>query len=230
MHTATTSTIIALFESRIAAERAVNSLVAAGFTRENVSVITGNAASPSADIPNIGPLDHVGAGADAGSGAAIGGLAGFIGGIVALAIPGVGPILAVGPLAAGIMGAGIGAAAGGLAGALQSHGVPEADASRLSDAIRRGRVLVSAHVPAGRADHASAILDRSGALDVDEPVEDVGATGSPAGDQFKPLSPEALEAAHLKPGEGMVDRFVRGTGSRSRVYPGFTGMGPASNT
>ena len=230
MHTATNSTIIALFESRIAAERAVNSLVDAGFTRENVSVITGNPGSPSADIPNIGPLDHVGTGTDAGSGAAIGGLAGFLGGIVALAIPGIGPILAVGPLAAGIMGAGIGAATGGLVGALKSHGVPEADAGRLSDAIRRGRVLVSAHVPSDRVDQASDILDKSGALDVDEPSESVDTTATSTGDQFKPLSPEALEAVHLKPGEGMVDRFVRGTGSRARVYPGFTGMGPASNT
>lgn len=231
MTTATTSTVIALFESRIAAERAVNSLVHAGFSRDSVSVITSNAASPTGDVPNIGPQEQIGTGTDAGSGAAVGGLAGFIGGIIALAIPGIGPILAVGPLAAGIMGAGIGAAAGGLVGALKQHGVPEADVSRLSDAIRRGRVMVTAHIPADRVDHAADILDKGGALDVDEAGEDVVTTsGTSTGDQFRPLSPEALEAAKLKPGEGLVDKHVHGRGKRVNVYPGFTGMGPASTT
>lgn len=229
MTTATTSTVIALFESRIAAERAVSELVQAGFARDSVSVITSNATSPSGDVPNIGPQEQIGTGTDAGSGAAIGGLAGFIGGIVALAIPGIGPILAVGPLAAAIMGAGIGAATGGLVGALKHHGVPEADASRLSEAIRRGRVMVTAHVPDTEVDRAADILDKFGALDVDETGETVRTTGT-TGDQFKPLAPGAVEAARLKPGEGMVDRFVRGSGRRVTVYPGFTGMGPASTT
>lgn len=232
MTTATTSTVIALFESRIAAERAVNTLVHAGFSQDSVSVITSNAASPTGDVPNIGPQEQIGTGTDAGSGAAVGGLAGFIGGIVALAIPGIGPILAVGPLAAGIMGAGIGAAAGGLVGALKQQGVPEADVSRLSEAIRRGRVMVTAHVPTDQVDHASDILDKAGALDVDEAGEDLVTPfeTTTTGGQFKPLSPEAHEAAKLKPGEGLVDKHVHGRGKRVTVYPGFTGMGPASTT
>ena len=229
MTTATTSTVIALFDSRIAAERAINDLVNAGFARDSVSVITSNTSSPAGDVPNIGPQEQIGSGTDAGSTAAVGGLAGFIGGIVALAIPGIGPILAVGPLAAGLMGAGIGAATGGIVGALKGHGIPEADASTLSEAIRRGRVLVSAHVPTARVDQAADILDKSGAIEVDEPSEDVVTTAS-TGDQFRPLSRESIESARLKPGEGMVDRFVREGGRRVNVYPGFTGMGPASRT
>ena len=231
MATATTSTVIALFESRIAAERAVTALADAGFLRESVSVITGNPNAPTGDVPNIGPQEQIGTGTDAGSGAAIGGLAGFIGGIVALAIPGIGPILAVGPLAAGIMGAGIGAATGGIVGALKGHGVPEADASRLSEAIRRGHVLVSAHVPSDRVDQAADILDKMGAIDVDEPSENVVPTTgtTTTANEFPPLAPGAADAVKLQPGEGLADR-ARGAGRRVTVYPGFTGMGPASTT
>ena len=228
MNTANTSTVIALFETRTAAEHAVAALVREGFVRDDISVIAGDHRTPDADVPNIGPQAGIGSGTDAGEGAALGGLAGFIGGIVALAIPGIGPLLAAGPLAAGLMGAGIGAATGGLVGALKGQGVPDLDATRLTDAIRKGRVLVSVHAPNDQVDRAAALLDDHGALDVDEPAERIDSPGG--SDQFKPLSPEAVEAVRLQPGEGLKDRFVRGSGRRAQVFPGFTGMGPASTT
>jgi hypothetical protein len=151
-----------------------------------------------------------------------------VGGIIALAIPGIGPLLAVGPLAAGILGASAGAAAGGLVGVMKTHGVPEADVSRMTEAIRRGRVLLSVHVPHERVDQAADILQHSGALDVDEPTERVDV---PVGTetQIRPLSPDAAEAIKLKPGEGVMDK-VRARERRVNVYPGFTGMGPSSTT
>ena len=228
MTTANTSTVIALFESRTAAEHAVAALVREGFLRDDISVIAGDHRTPDADVPNIGPQAGIGSGADAGEGAAVGGLAGFIGGIIALAIPGIGPLLAVGPLAAALMGAGIGAATGGVVGALKGQGVPDMEATRLTDAIRRGRVLVSVHAPDDRVDLAASLLDDHGALDVDEPAERVESVGE--SDQFKPLSPGAVEGVRLQPGEGLKDRFVTQSGRRARVFPGFTGMGPASTT
>ncbi|HYO80736.1 MAG TPA: DUF3341 domain-containing protein [Bryobacteraceae bacterium] len=228
MTTANTSTVIALFESRIAAEHAVEALAGEGFTREHISVIAGDHRTPDANVPNIGPQPGIGSGSDAGSGAAVGGLAGFIGGIIALAIPGIGPLIAAGPLAAGLMGAGIGAATGGLAGALKGHGVPDLEAGRLTDAIRRGRVLVSVHAPESQVDRAAMILDDHGALDVDEPAERVAGTADDQ-NQIRPLSPGATEGVRLQPGEGMVDKYVHGS-RRAQVYPGFTGMGPASTT
>jgi hypothetical protein len=232
MTTEKTSTVIALFETRTAAERAVDGLIAAGFRRDQLSVITGDSRSAN-DTPDLGPIPEVSKGMETGGGAAVGGLAGFIGGIIALAIPGIGPALAVGPLAAGIMGAGIGAATGGLVGALKGHGVPEADAARMSEAIRRGKVLISAHVPAEEADTAATVMADYGAIDVDESGEHVevpATTTTRREAQFPPLTPEAVEAARLKPGEGMVDKYVHGTSRRVNVYPGFTGMGPSSNT
>jgi hypothetical protein len=226
MATATTSTIVALFESRAAAENAVAELVRAGYSRDDVSIVTRDSKA-GADLPNIGPQTQVGSGADAGTGAAIGGIAGFIGGIVALAIPGIGPIIAAGPLAAGIMGAGLGAATGGVIGALKDRGVPENDASQFSEAIRHGRAMLTAYVPAERADELADFLDHRGAVDVNEPIPGVERQRTP--NEFRPLAPEDYEAARLHPGEGMMDK-VREGGRRTQIYPGFTGFGPASTT
>ena len=228
MTTATTSTVIALFESRIAAEKAVNALTDAGISRDMISVVSRNETSPTGDLPDIGPKPELTGTADAGTGAAIGGLAGFIGGIVVLAIPGIGPALAVGPLAAGIFGASAGAAAGGLYGALKHHGVPEADVARMSEAIRRGRVLVSVHVAHERVDTVADIFDKSGALDVDEPTERIDVTPGTE-TPIRPLTPDAAHAVKFTPEES-VRQKQREREGRVNIYPGFTGMGPSSNT
>lgn len=228
--TANTSTVIALFESRIAAEKAVSALVDAGFSRENASLVSRTETSPSGNIPDIGPQAELTGTADAGSGAAVGGLAGFVGGIVALAIPGIGPALAIGPLAAGLLGASAGAAAGGLFGALKHQGVPETDISHLTDAIKRGRVLLSMHVPQNLADEAADILDDNGALDVEE-TEETADSASVAGRQtpVRPLTQSDVAAARLKPGESLRDQ-QRERERRSSVYPGVTGMGTGFNS
>jgi hypothetical protein len=224
--TTTTSTIIALFESRAAAENAVTAMADAGYSREHVSIVTRDATG-STDVPDIGPRPEVGSGTDAGSGAAVGALAGFVGGIVALAIPGIGPILAAGPLAAGIMGAGIGAAAGGVIGALKEQGVPENDAARFSEAIRHGRAMLTAYVPSEKAEDVADFLDGHGAIDVNEPVAGVEPQREP--NRIQPLTPEAVEAARLREGEGQMDR-MRERERRTQIYPGFTGQGPTFTT
>lgn len=225
MATASTSTVLGLFESRSAAEQAVSALVSTGFSRDAISVVASDSRSAD-DTPNIAPVETPGS-FDAGTGAAVGGLAGFIGGVIALAIPGIGPIIAAGPLAAGLMGAGLGAATGGLIGGLKEHGVPEEDASRFVEAVRSGRVLVSAHVPEDRANEAADVMDDHGAIDTDE-LEDVVPTRSSTKTDFKPLSPEALEAARTKPGESLMER-ERERERRSQVFPGITGSGSTPN-
>jgi hypothetical protein len=226
MATATTSTIIALFESRAAAENAAATMAQAGYSRDDLSIVTRDAGT-SSDLPNIGPQPEIGTGTDAGSGAAIGAFAGFVGGIVALAIPGIGPILAAGPLAAGIMGAGIGAATGGVIGALKERGVPENDASRFSEAIRHGRAMLTAYVPTERADEIAEFLDRSGAIDINEPIEGVDPQRQP--NPIKPATREGVEAARLREGEGQMAK-IREQERRTQIYPGFTGQGPSFTT
>jgi hypothetical protein len=219
-----THSVVGLYRRRSDAEKAVQDLVTEGFSRDQISVVApDSAAADAAGTPKIGPLSDVES--ETGTGAAIGGIAGFIGGLAALAIPGIGPVLAAGPLAAGIMGAGIGAAAGGITGALRGHGIPEEHASRYSAAVGRGSCLVVVHTEEFYVDHAADVLDRAGALDVDEPDQHVG-QGFGAG---KTVTPEAVEAAKLKPGEGVRDR-QKASERRAAVYPGITGGGPTPAT
>jgi hypothetical protein len=140
---------------------------------------------------------------------------------VALAIPGIGPVLAAGPLAAGILGAGIGAAAGGVVGVLKERGVPENHASHYAEAIRRGRAMVTAYVPADRAEEMAKFLDHHGALDVNEPIEGVEKQIEP--NPVKPLTPEAVEAARLRDQDSLFAR-EKERERRTQIYPGFTGQ------
>jgi hypothetical protein len=85
-------------------------------------------------------------------------------------------VLAAGPLAAALgtagastlVGAGIGAAAGGLIGALVGAGIPEEDASFYAEGIRRGGTLVMVKTSDDMAQRAYDVLQRYGAVDVEE--------------------------------------------------------------
>lgn len=158
-------TVVGFFDTRDQAERAVESLVQAGFVRENISVATGDLRS-EVETPNIGPLHGTGGDSQAGRDAAIGGLAGLVAGAVAASIPGIGPLLAVGPLAAAVGGLGIGAAAGGLIGWLVDRGVSEEEAQYYEEGLRRGGVVVSVDAADDTAANASGILKHNGAVDV----------------------------------------------------------------
>ena len=172
----------------------------------------------SAKTPNLGPITETGSTNDTGEKAAIGGMAGFIAGIVALAIPGIGPVIAAGPLAMALTGAAAGAATGGLIGVMTNDGVPEDAAKRYSRAIGAGHVMVTVRAGAGRADHAAAILDRSGAIEIDEPAERIHST--PVGT----VSTEGVRAARLDDSSSLVNR-QRQRERRVNVYPGITGGG-----
>jgi hypothetical protein len=197
----------------------VHDLESNGFVRDQISVVAaGSTNVPGTDTPNVGPIENIGSDTEAGTGAAVGSLAGFLAGMVALAIPGVGPIIAAGPLAAGLMGAGIGAAAGGITGALRKHGIPEEQAGRYSAAVGRGGCMVVVHADEARVDRAVNILDREGAINIHE-------TEQPADTATSRSRQGAVEAAKLKPGEGVRDR-QRENERRVSVYPGITGGGP----
>lgn len=168
-----TKTVVGVFSSVSDAQAAVRDLETAGITRSDISLVAnknavGYETMDSADRDKASDVV-----ADAGIGAAIGGVGGLLlSAVGAITIPVIGPILAAGPIAAALTGAGIGAATGGLIGALTESGVPEDHAKHYAEGVRRGDVLVTVKADSGRADIVGDILDRNNAVDVDERVSD----------------------------------------------------------
>jgi heat induced stress protein YflT len=169
-----TKTVVGVFDSMQQAEDVVRQLERDGFSRDDVSIVGHKDTSgrdTGADMATGSVTGASGTGssvvADAGIGAALGGVGGLLLSFAALAIPGVGPVLAFGPLVAALGGAGIGAVAGGLIGALTEAGVPEEEAHYYAEGVRRGHVLVTVRTTEERAERAREVLDSSGAVDVE---------------------------------------------------------------
>lgn len=70
--------------------------------------------------------------------------------------------------AASLTGAGIGAVAGGLIGALTHVGVPDEDAARYNEGVRRGGTLVTVKCAEEQANRMAQILSADGAVNIDE--------------------------------------------------------------
>ena len=137
-----TKTIVGVFNSVQDANAAVSELETQGISRDDISVVANKNATGYDTMDDRDKASDVIA--DAGIGAAIGGVGGLLlSAAGALTIPVIGPILAAGPIAAALTGAGIGAAAGGLIGALTESGIPEEDAKYYAEGVRRGDVLVT---------------------------------------------------------------------------------------
>ena len=158
------STITHLYDSYPEAERVVGELEAAGVPHDDISIVGRNAAT-SSTTGHVTDTAHTGAGAGASLGTVIGGGAGLLAGIGALAIPGIGPVVAAGWLIATVTGAGAGAAAGGLLGSLTGAGVPEQDAHVYAEGVRRGGTLVSVRTIPANVEQVRSIL-AGGAVDV----------------------------------------------------------------
>lgn len=156
-------TVIGIFDSHAAADQVIQDLITAGIARHDVSLLAGDDLTKTSGTGEPAISSAV-------SGAALGGAAGLVLGLAALAIPGLGPVIAAGPLAAALTSAGIGAAAGGLLGALSHLGVPEQDAGFYAEAVRRGGALVSVHTHADTFDTALQIFSQHGAAEVDERI------------------------------------------------------------
>jgi hypothetical protein len=97
------------------------------------------------------------------TGGVSGGVIGLLAGIGALAIPGVGPFIAAGPIMAALSGAAVGAATGGLIGL----GIPEIEAKRYEEKLKRGNYLIAVHADENEdVDRAKHIFEDAGAEDV----------------------------------------------------------------
>ena len=135
-----------MFRDRESAEKAYNSALSRGYTRDDVNVMMSDQTRDSwfsdNDDTDLGSKAMEGAGA----GSAIGGTLGaIIGGIAAIGtsvlIPGLGLVVA-GPLAAALAGAGAGGLTGGLVGALIGSGIPEDRAREYEEGVKGGGMVM----------------------------------------------------------------------------------------
>ena len=155
-------TVVGIFENTDNAIAALNELREADFNAEQISVVARDAEATT-EISEQTDLVAEEAGKGALAGTFLGGVAGWLIGISALAIPGIGPVIGAGIIGTALAGAGIGAAAGGLIGALGAYGIPEEDARGYEEEVRQGGVLLTAHAGnAEQAAQAQMIFDRIG--------------------------------------------------------------------
>ena len=149
------------------AERIVERLQSQGFAASEISVL----------LPDTGgtkDFGHVkstkaseGVTAGATTGGVAGGALGLLAGIGALAIPGIGPFIAAGPIMAALSGAAIGATTGGIVGGLIGLGIPEIEAKRYEDKLKKGNYLISVHTDNGdQIDRAKKIFKEADAEDI----------------------------------------------------------------
>jgi hypothetical protein len=162
---------VGIYPTAERAEYAVDALIQAGFTSNDVSVLFPDSGSSKdfADEKHTKAREGTAAGVTAGG--ALGGTLGLLAGIGALAIPGLGPFIAAGPIMATLAGLGVGGTVGGLIGALSGMGIPEYEAKRYEGRVKAGGVLLSAHCDTS-AEIATAkdVLKHTGG-------EDIGAAG-----------------------------------------------------
>lgn len=168
-------TVVGLYDRFDDAQNVVQALRQAGFRSEDISLV---ASDQKGEYKRYfeggeGKAEDIaeGAAAGAGVGAVLGGLGGLLVGLGALAIPGIGPVLAAGPIASALAGAGLGAVAGGIVGALTDLGIPEDQANRYAEGIRRGGTLVVVRSEDHLADQAVQVMNRFNPVDVNRRVE-----------------------------------------------------------
>lgn len=149
-----------LYDTYSAATDAVRALEAAGFSEDNISVISRKNESNSHPA-----ADETAAGTGATVGTLVGGGAGLLAGIGMIAIPGIGPLVAAGWMVAALTGAGAGAAAGGLLGSLIGSGVDEHDANVYAEGVERGGTLVTVRADSSRIARAREIMDQHNPVD-----------------------------------------------------------------
>jgi hypothetical protein len=158
-----------LFPDFVSAKNAVKDLKAVGFSEEEIGLAMRDR---TAQGELIGETETKGAEEaikGAVGGGVLGGMAGLLIALDALAIPGVGPIITSGALVSafgltgGVLatGAGIGAAAGGFIGGLIGLDIPEMEARHFDAGVRSGHILVIVRT-GSRAGEALGILERHG--------------------------------------------------------------------
>jgi len=164
--------VFGIYKSADHAERAVDTLIGAGFASSDISVLLPDVRSTREFAHEKDTKAPEGATAGVTAGGVIGGAIGVLAGVGLLAIPGLGPFIAAGPIMAGLSGIAAGAAVGGFTGALVGMGIPEFEAKMYETKLKAGNILVSVHTEDGdERKRATVIFKNAGVKDVSTQTE-----------------------------------------------------------
>ncbi len=176
--------VFGIYKSVEQAERAVDALVQARFSNNDISVLLPDNQSSKDFAHEKNTKAPEGTTTGVAAGGTIGGTLGLLAGIGALAIPGVGPFIAAGPIMGALAGIGVGGAVGGLVGALVGMGIPEYEAKRYEGRVKEGGVLLSVHCDTSEEiTRAKEILKRTGAEDIASAGEEAVGASARTGDR-----------------------------------------------
>jgi len=159
--------VFGIYKNTVYAERAVDRIVSAGFSQNDISVLLPDNQSSKEFAHEKNTKAPEGTTTGVAAGGTLGGTLGLLAGIGALAIPGVGPLIAAGPIMGALAGMGVGGAVGGLIGALVGMGIPEYEAKRYEGRVKDGGVLLSVHCAnSDQISRAKDLLKQTGAEDI----------------------------------------------------------------
>ena len=172
--------VFGIYPTRSAVENGISSLLNAGFTDSDISILLPESLSGAKEM-GMEKATKAPEGTAVGvtTGGVIGGTLGLLAGIGALAIPGIGPLIAAGPIVAALAGLGVGGTVGGLTGALIGLGMPEFEAKRYEGRMSKGGILLSVH-----CDTSDEIKRGKQVLEATR-AEDVSSTGESSTDASK---------------------------------------------
>lgn len=205
--------VFGIYPTANAAERAVDHLLAHGFTNSDISVLLPDDESTRAFAHEKHTKAPEGTAVGVSTGGIIGGTLGLLAGIGALAIPGVGPLIAAGPIMGALAGLGVGGAVGGVVGALVGMGIPEYEAQRYEGRVKGGGTLLSVHCDT--SDEVSAAKDAlkaTGAEDIASANEHGSPDGAAVSDRETRDSSDWLDSRALD-STGSMDDEDRYTGA-----------------
>jgi hypothetical protein len=147
--------VVGVFGTLNGAEQVVHTLHHAGFPQNQVSLVLWH---PKENFESLEKLKVGNEPAnDSATSAGLGGVLGFLGGIVVSEVTGLGTMFLIGPIGALFAGA----AVGSLVGAIAGLGVRHTHIKHYEECVKEGKVLVIAHGNADELDDADRIFRES---------------------------------------------------------------------
>lgn len=157
--------ISGVFDSRVAATEAVQSLLNAGFGQADISMLMSDSTQGREFRVTESTKAPEGATAGATAGGVLGAIVASLVALGDLVIPGI-SLVAAGPIVAALAGAGAGGALGGLLGGLVGMGIPEHEARLMAQQVERGGILVGVMAHDDRAKIAEQVLKSLGGVHI----------------------------------------------------------------